>query len=103
MLRLKITPVQAESRENNSDNFYQVSFMHNFMEHKYFTIGAAFDINGDWRGRDNYDRVTAGLSMNMEIKKKLRVTFGFYDLYDNFTAYNYYLNVGLTDIAGYFH
>jgi predicted acylesterase/phospholipase RssA len=103
MLRLKITPVQADSRDNHSENLYQVSFMHNFTEHKYFTVGAAFDINGAWHERDNYDRVTAGLSMNIEIKKKLRVTFGFYDLYDHFTAYNYYLNVGLTDIAGYFH
>ena len=102
-MRFKITPVQAESRENGSDKFYQVSFMHNFMEQKYFTVGAAIDINGAWQARDTYDRVTAGLSVNMEIKKRVRVTFGVYDLYDHFTAYNYYLNVGLTDIAGYFH
>ena len=103
VMRFKITPVQAESRENGSDKFYQVSFMHNFMEQKYFTVGAAIDINGAWQARDTYDRVTAGLSVNMEIKKRVRVTFGVYDLYDHFTAYNYYLNVGLTDIAGYFH
>lgn len=101
LLHFKITPVQKESTKDHSGTLYQVSTLFNVYEHSYFTAAAALDINGSWRERAGYDRVTAGLSISAEIKKKVRLTFGVYDLYDHFAEYNFYLNIGLTDIAGY--
>lgn len=102
LLHFKINPAQKASTQAHSGTLYQVSTIFNLFDHPLFTAGAALDINGSWQEREGYDRVTAGLSVNAEIKKKLRITFGVYDLYDHFAEYNFYLNVGVTDIAGYF-
>lgn len=102
LLHFKITPAQKASTQDHSGTLYQVSTMMNLYEHSLFNAGAALDINGSWQERQGYDRVTAGLSINAEIKKTVRLTFGVYDLYDHFAEYNFYLNIGLTDIPGYF-
>lgn len=104
LFRIKVTPWRGETGRGDSDSFYQLGVMYRWFGQKgrAWDIGAALDFNGSYHARDGYDPRVLGVSANIDIYDKLRITVGAYDFRDHFAEHNVYVNVGLTDIAGWF-
>jgi predicted acylesterase/phospholipase RssA len=102
LLRIKVTPWRGET--SGDDAFYQLGVMYRWFGQKdrAWDIGTALDFNGSYHSRDGYDPRVLGASAHVDIYDKLRITVGAYDFRDHFAAHNVYLNVGLTDISGWF-